>query len=518
MIALTVVGLLVLILGAFSEGSSSKRWLGTLTVGGIALSLACVVWLWTLDDTALVSEVFRDSVVIDRFGLFLAGTILLGTLLTTLSAIDYLPEQRSNHPEYYALTCFAALGMIGMVFARDMLTLFVTLEVMSMAIYVLAGFKRQSAFSIEAALKYFILGAFGSSLLLMGMAFVYGVTGSVTYEGIAAAFQANEGLASNGLATFGVVMLLAAFAFKIAAAPFHMWVPDVYEGAPSSASGLMAVAVKTAAFGALARMLLSCFGDEAFRSSPFGWETMIAFLAVLSMFGGNLMALAQTNLKRMLAFSAIAHTGYLLVALVAQPAAADGSGPGSFLSGGLLFYLLAYTLANAAAFGVAAAISGNDVEDISDASYQGLAQERPGLAIVLSIAMLSLLGIPATAGFMGKFSIFSEALQSNSDVLWLILVAVLNSIVSAYYYLRVILVAYMRDSTGSIAFIQSTPMKWGLVIATVGTLALGLLPDGMLAKANQAGSSLTAPQTQVDPSAADTAETHVKTGLKVNGH
>ena len=273
-------------------------------------------------------------------------------------------------------------------------------------------------------------------------------------------------------------------AFKVAAAPFHMWTPDVYEGAPSSTTGLMAVAVKTAAFGALARLVLTCFDVDILRDGPMGWETLVAVLAVLSMFGGNLMALGQTNLKRMLAYSAIAHTGYMLVALVAQPEQG--------LSGGLLFYLLAYTLANAAAFGVAAALSGKNREDISDGSYQGLARKHPGLAFILTLAMLSLLGIPATAGFIGKFGVFSDAVGADGgDHLWLVIVAMVNSVISAYYYIRVIVVAYMREEDEPAQVIRSGALSWSLGIATLGTLVLGLLPNASLKMGDEAGQSLT---------------------------
>jgi len=373
-----------------------------------------------------------------------------------------------------------------------MMTFFVGLELMSISIYILAGFKRQSRFSVEASMKYFILGSFASALLLLGISFTYGATGAITFSGIGHALHEMADVPMD-IAQFGMVLLLVAFFFKIAAAPFHMWTPDVYEGAPATVTGFMAVGVKIAAFGGFARLMLTCFGDPQFRTGSVPWETIIAVVAVLSMFGGNLMALAQKNLKRMLAYSAIAHTGYIMVALLATPVAADSHLALNALGGGMIFYLLGYTLASAAAFGVAAAVSGNDVEDVSDVAYAGLAKRSPGVALALAIAMLSLLGIPLTAGFMGKLTIFQEVLDTTgNEWLWLIIVAIVNSIISAFYYLRVILVAYMRDEAEAkpIQLIKSRSLGFSLAVASVLTLFVGILPGRAMKASTRAGRSL----------------------------
>ncbi len=488
-----VVGLIALIAGAFAPADSQKGWLGYVTTFGYTVALAAALFLYGRDASGLSFESgsFQAALVLDHFGLGLSIVILLGAALMSLSAVHYLPEQKADHGEFYALVAFATAGMMALVMANDLLTFFVALELMSLAVYVLAGFKRQSKFSTESAMKYFVLGSFASGLLLMGIAFAYGATGQVSMPGIAEAIAGGALDKVPELVRFSLILIVAAFFFKVAAAPFHMWTPDVYEGAPSTASGFMAIAVKTAAFGGFARLMLTAFGEPELRVEGLGWELLVAIGAVASMFVGNLMALAQKNLKRMLAYSAIAHTGYLMVALLVVPKDA-GVGVAA-LGAGLVFYLLAYTLANAAAFGVAAAVSGADTEDVGEASYAGLAKRSPGHALVLAIAMLSLLGIPLTAGFMGKLTIFEEVLTArDNDYLWLVVVAVINSVISAWYYLRVILVAYMHEEKPErpIRLIASRPLAAALGIAALLTIAVGVLPTRALDFSKTAGQSL----------------------------
>ena len=492
LVIVTLVGLLALMIGVFSPRDRTTGWLGHVVSLGFAVALTSIGWLWDHAPIEFETPLMTSALVFDHFGLALSAVILVGAILTTLTAVHHLPAQRADHHEYYALVAFSTLGMLALVTAADLLTLFVALEVMSIAIYVLAGLKRQSAYATEAALKYFVLGSFASALLLLGIAYVYGVTGEIGLEQIGKAFNLEEGVAADPLAGVGMLLLLAAFAFKIAAAPFHMWTPDVYEGALSPATGLMAVGVKTAAFGALARVVLTCFGDDVFRTTPLSWELLVAALAVVSMFAGNLMALAQKNLKRLLAYSAIAHTGYILLGLLARPEPADDGVAIIALGGGLAFYLLAYTLANAAAFGVAAALGGDDREDVDEAAYAGLARRDPALALVLAVSMLSLLGIPATAGFMGKLTIFSELLDRGDTIyIWLVVIAVVNAAISAWYYLRVILVAYMLEPDEAPAvIIESRPLRWSLGVATALTLFVGLVPGQTLDASVRAGHSL----------------------------
>lgn len=494
LLIVTVMGLVSLLVGVFAPAGSFKGWLAFLTSFGFLAALGACYMLWheTSAGAAFSSQSFHYSLTLDHFGLALCGVILLGALLATLTAVHYLPAQKSDHAEYYALIAFSALGMMIMVMAADLLTLFVALEVMSISIYILAGFKRDSSFSTESAMKYFILGSFASAILLLGISFTYGATGTISMREIGLAVAGGD--AHSELALFGMVMLIVAFGFKIAAAPFHMWTPDVYEGAPASVTGFMAVGVKAAGFGALARLLLTCFGAPEYRDgSAVSWETLIVILAVISMCAGNLMALAQKNLKRMLAYSAIAHTGYLLMALLVVPASSDGEQALNALGGGLVFYLLAYTLANVAAFGVAAAVGARGVEDAGEEAYAGLAGRDPMLAFALTIAMLSLLGIPLTAGFMGKLTLFGELLSSGGgEYLWLVVVAVVNSVVSAYYYLRVVMVAYMQDESAEkpIALLKSGPLRVAVGVAAILTLVFGIMPNKAINASTRAGYSL----------------------------
>jgi len=488
-----VIGLVALLAGVFAPADSHKGWLGYVTTFGFVVALGAALFLYGKAPEAMAFEStsFQYALVLDHFGLGLSIVIIVGAALMSLSAVDYLPEQKADHGEFYALIAFATAGMMALVMANDLLTFFVALELMSLAVYVLAGFKRQSKFSTESATKYFVLGSFASGLLLLGIAFAYGATGEISMGGIGQAIREGALDKVPELVRFAMVLIIAAFFFKVAAAPFHMWVPDVYEGAPSPAAGFMAIAVKTAAFGGFARLVLTTFGAPELRTEGLSWELLIAICAVASMFIGNLQAIAQKSLKRMLAYSAIAHTGYLMVALLVIPK--DSAAPLNALGAGLVFYLLAYTLANAAAFGVASAVSGQDTEDVGEAAYAGLAKRSPGHALVLAIAMLSLLGIPLTAGFMGKLTIFEEILTArNSEYLWLVVIAVINSVISAWYYLRVILVAYMQEERAErpIQLIRSRPLSIAIGVAATLTILVGILPTKALTFSKTAGQSL----------------------------
>jgi NADH-quinone oxidoreductase subunit N len=501
LLIVTLVGLTGLLAGVFAPKGSFKGWVGYVTAFGLVLALLFAVALYSSDpvDLALRSAPFRSALVLDHFGLGLSIVILVGALLMSLSSVHYLREQGIDHGEYYSLISFASVGMMALVMSNDLLTLFISLELMSLAVYVLAGFKRQSAYSTESATKYFVLGSFASGLLLLGIAFIYGATGELSLPGISAGLSAATSQTPE-LVRFSLILLLAAFFFKVAAAPFHMWTPDVYEGAPATATGFMAVAVKTAAFGVLARLLLTTFDIPELRDGGFGWEAIIALVAVASMTLGNLMALAQTNLKRLLAYSAIAHTGYLLLALLVRAGTSTGD---SAIGTGFVFYLLAYTLANAAAFGVAAAVSGAGQEDVSERSYAGLAKRSPGLAVVLTIAMLSLLGIPLTAGFMGKLTVFEDLLSSRQDdYLWLVIVAVVNSVISAWYYLRVVMVAYMReeDASAPISLVHSRPLAMSIGLAAALTVVVGILPTRAINFSKSAGDGLASMRVRANPS------------------
>jgi NADH-quinone oxidoreductase subunit N len=352
--------------------------------------------------------------------------------------------------------------------------MFVALEIMSVALYGMAGLDRKRRESQESALKYFVTGAFASGFLLYGIALVYGVSGSTALERVARAIGV-AGPSAQPVAILGAALLLVGFGFKVASVPFHMWTPDVYEGAPTTVTAFMAAGVKAAAFGALLRVF-----DYGLAGLAGHWQPLVAALAIVTMVVGNLAALAQRNLKRLLAYSSVAHAGYLMTALVAGPMLAGEA---------ILFYLVAYAAVNLGAFGAIAALSKGGAEPLTLADMAGLADRRPTLAAALTVVLVSLTGIPVTAGFVGKFYLFGAAVQSG----WvaLAIVGVLASVVSAYYYLRVVVAMYMEPPVGEDRWSQPTPAaSLAIALSVVATLAFGLWPGPVLALARVASRSL----------------------------
>jgi NADH-quinone oxidoreductase subunit N len=373
-------------------------------------------------------------------------------------SMDYLGRTGSESGEYYALVLFSTAGMMLMASAGDLIVVFLALELMSLSLYVLAGLFKTRLTSGEASMKYFLLGAFATSFFLYGIALIYGATGSTNLDRIAASAAAKGG---DPLVLVGLGLLLVGFGFKISSVPFHMWVPDVYEGAPTTITALIATGSKAAAFAALIRVLV-----VALRGIQPDWSALLWGVAVLTMTLGNVVAIAQSNLKRMLAYSSIAHVGYMLMGLVAGGAQGAGS---------VLFYLLAYTFTTVGAFGIIALCvrAGEDAVEVSD--YSGLARRHPVLAATLALFLLSLIGVPPLAGFVAKFYLFGSAVRAG--YIWLTVIAVLNSAVAAYYYLRVIVFMYMREPEGeALAVTPSFAGGLALAVALVGIVLLGVIP------------------------------------------
>ena len=394
-------------------------------------------------------------VALDSYAIFFNFLILTGAALTILASVTYLEELQAHHGEFYVLLLCSVAGMMTMACATDLITIFLGLEIMSIPMYVLAGFTRRRMKSNEASLKYFLLGAFASGIFLYGIALIYGTTGTTDLSAIREAWKPSPlGLAGLGL-------LLVGFGFKISCVPFHMWTPDVYEGAPMPVTGFMAVGVKAAAFAAFLRVFIVGFDMSADKINQLLW-----IFAVLTMTVGNVAAIVQGNIKRMLAYSSIAHAGYILVGMVAGTQAGQAA---------MLFYLMAYTFMNLGAFAVVILIvrDGEEREEINDLAALGYA--RPALGLAMTLFMLSLGGIPPTAGFMGKFYLFNAALESG--YYWLVIIAVLNSVVSMYYYLKVITTIYKTEPTRDLRpLAPSTACGVALAISTTATLALGLFP------------------------------------------
>ncbi|NUN14846.1 MAG: NADH-quinone oxidoreductase subunit N [Myxococcales bacterium] len=465
------VGLGILLLDVFADPKQPKTFIGYVAVVGLLVALAATGWLFATGGVLLTQPYFAVALTLDPFALFGFALILVVAILTTLASVHYLPSQRCEWGEYYSLVVFASLGMMVMVAAADLITMFVGLEIMSVAIYVLAGFKRQSPFAIEAAMKYFFLGAFATGFLLYGLAFVYGATGSTNLNVVA------EHFAKNDPGLYGIViviMMIVAFGFKIAAVPFHMWTPDVYEGSPSPIAGLMAGGVKTAAFLALARVFLTAFGGADFENLAISWREVFYWLAILTMTVGNILAVVQQNVKRMLAYSSISHAGYILIGIVASRSVDGGAVAGS----GLFFYLLAYALSSVGAFAVVSMLGKDGEEDITYGNLAGFAYRHGFAALCMVIFMASLAGIPPTAGFLGKYLVFTDALAAtHMNLLPLVLVAVVNSMIGVYYYLKVIVFMYMREPRREFETIRSVPMGIAFGLAALVVVVCGSFPD-----------------------------------------
>ena len=423
-------------------------------LAGVVGALIAVIVLWGSDVTG-----FQGMAVLDTLSLFATLVIGYATGLVLLESIDYLKRRGMESGEFYILVLFAAAGMAVMAGANDLIVIFLGLETMSLALYVLAGFFRTEIQAGEASMKYFLLGAFASGFFLYGVALIYGATGSTNLHKIGAAVTA--GAARDPLLLIGFALLLVGFGFKISAVPFHMWTADVYQGAPTSVTAFIATGSKAAAFAALLRLLL-----ESLRPLQGEWIWLFWALAVLSMTLGNIVAIAQQNLKRMLAYSSIAHVGYMLVGVVA------GGGLGM---GAVLFYLLVYTFTTAGAFGVILLLERGGEEAVQIGDTAGLATRHPLAAFALTLLLLSLVGIPPTAGFVGKFYLFGAAVRSG--FVWLAVIGVLNSAAAAYYYLRIIVSMYMREPEGPPAVVApSFAGALAITVALWGVIQLGLFP------------------------------------------
>lgn len=467
----TLTGMALLLAQAFAGRDRGGPWTG-LSLAGLLAALASTGLLATgRGGGGAVGGVYAA----DGFALFFHALLLGIAVVAVLLSPGYLRATGVAGGEYYALLMFCVVGMLGLVSCLELVSLFVALEIMSVSLYAMAGLHRDRLESQESAMKYFITGAFSSAFLLYGIALLYGVSGSTMLGRIGAAVTARSAGEAALLPVLAVGLLLVGFGFKVASVPFHMWAPDVYEGAPTPVTAVMAAGVKAAAFGGLMRVLF-----QAVPSLAPDWRPAVAVLALLTMVVGNLGALAQTNVKRMLAFSSVAHAGYLLTALVAAP----GQGAEA-----ILFYLVAYAAVNLGGFGALAALARDGREPLSLGDLAGLAQRRPALAAALTLFLVSLTGVPVSAGFVGKFYLFSAAV--NAGYLVLALVGVLVSVVSAYYYLRVVVAMYMREPVGEDTWARVGPLPaTGLAVAAAVVLGFGVHPGPLLEWARLALRSL----------------------------
>jgi NADH-quinone oxidoreductase subunit N len=456
-LTLTVTAFVLLLLD-LAPPRDRKDHLGLVALAGVVATLVVTLLSWGSEERA-----FSGMVVLDNYALFFLVVIGYATGLVLLLSMDYVRRRGAEAGEFYVLVVLAAVGMALMAGAGNLMMVFLGLETMSLSLYVLTGFFQQRIESGEAAMKYFLLGAFASGFFLFGIALVFGATGTTDLERIAAAVA--TGGAGDPLLVVGFGLLLVGFGFKISSVPFHMWAADVYEGAPTSVTALIATGSKAAAFAAFLRVLL-----PPSEAGVFEWTGLVAALSVLSMTLGNVVAIAQRNVKRMLAYSSIAHVGYMLVGVAAGGAAGNG---------GVLFYLLAYTFTTAGAFGVILLLerSGREADMVDDMA--GLAVRHPVVAAAMVVFLLSLIGIPPTAGFVGKFYLFGAAVREGH--VWLAVVGVLNSAVAAYYYLRLVVFMYMREPAApATVAMPSLGGALALLVALWGVVQLGVWPAPFL--------------------------------------
>jgi len=454
---------------------SRKDWLAWLSVAALA---ACTYLTVSRMGTSV--SAFSDLVILDPFSSFWKLLLYGVTGFTILLSLPYLKAERLNLGEYYGFILLSLSGMMVMVSAADLLTIYLGMELMSLSLYVLAGFKRFEARSLEASAKYFVLGAFSSGMLLYGISLLYGASGSTRLSAIAVAVSA-RGLDDPMLA-IAMVLLAVGFGFKIAAVPFHMWTPDVYEGSPTSVTAFMAVASKAASFAAFLRVFL-----EGLGGLKANWYVLFLILCLATLALGNVVAIVQTNIKRMLAYSSIANAGYALIGAVVAgyvPASRDAQTLG--LSS-VMLYLAVYAFMTLGAFAVIAMLRKSGVEGDEIEDYAGLARRQPVAAFLMLAFMASLAGIPPTAGFIGKFYLFMAAVKA--DLVWLAVVGVIFAAISAYYYLRVVMVMYMREPEPAgteFRLVSSPALTVALACAFAGVLVFGLYPNPLVSFATQA--------------------------------
>ena len=454
-----------------------KGWLVIVSLAGLVVSAGLSLAMWGGSSQAI----FNNMLAVDNFALFFKLLFLGIAALVILASTDYVSKFARFQGEYYALVLLSALGMMLMAATTELISIYIALELTSICLYVLVGFLKDPK-SSEAALKYLLLGAIASAVLLYGMALVFGFTGKTQLGEIAQVIQAMtpQTLLASPALILGMVLLVAGFGFKIAAIPFHMWVPDVYEGAPTPITAYLSVASKAAGFAIILRVFYTAFGFPQWLSLD--WGLIFAVLSAIGMTLGNVVAIPQINIKRMLGYSSIAQAGYLMVGLATM-----GLSPATDILGrsGLLFFLASYALTNLGAFIAIIAISNKLDSDLID-DYSGMGRRAPLLALALTLCLISLIGMPPAAGFMAKFYIFSGAVQHG--LLWLVVIAVINSVISAYYYLRVVKVMWLGEPVSEEKVPSSGALRLALSLSCLGVLLLGIIPGFVMRLAEVAAS------------------------------
>lgn len=467
-VILSVFGIAVMVLEPF-VGEQKKSSLAWLALAGTVAAMFSLVPM-----AAQRGQWYSNLWIVDDYDIFLSFVFLLVAAITILTSVDYLGRERMNHPEFYALLLFATAGMVMMAASNELVMIFLGLEILSIATYVMAGFRRTDLKSNESSLKYFLLGSFSSAFFLYGIALIFGATGSTNLIAIAGSLRSPN--IQLSLVELSAALMLIALCFKVAVAPFHIWTPDVYEGAPTPVTALFSAGPKAATFA----LMLRIFATVSAATSYWFWAFWI--LAALTMFAGNLGALVQNNVKRLLAYSSIAHAGYVLVALAAvtgmKPDPDTGAVPAY---AAVLFYLATYAFVSVGAFTVLSELGGRGERHLTSEDFAGLGTRQPFAAAMMALFLLSFLGLPITAGFFGKLYIFKVAVKSH--LLWLAILMAVNSVIGSYYYLKIIIVMYMREYKGAEPADSgglSATAAMVVSVAALITLYLGLAPNHIL--------------------------------------
>jgi NADH-quinone oxidoreductase subunit N len=470
-ILLTFFGIAVMMLEAISRGK--RAYLGVISLVGIAAAFAANVPGLIGGPLGQPDSAFHRMVVVDGYGIFFRAVVMGVGFLSILASLSYLEREDSRAGgEFYSLILFSMVGQCIMVTAADLIMVFIGIEISSIATYVMAGFLRDDRRNNESALKYFLLGSFATAFLLYGTAWIFGLVGSTNLEDIRKWMPENQ----SAIISVAVALVFVGLAFKVSVAPFQMWAPDVYQGAPAPASGFMSAGPKAAAFAVFFRLFMTSFLPIHDR-----WAWLMWGCALGTMFVGNLGALLQTNVKRLLGYSSIAHAGYVMVAL----AAASSIGVSA-----AMFYLVSYALMNIGAFAVIGYVASRHERFVKIEDLAGLGRREPATAALLSIFVFSLIGVPLTGGFFGKFYVFQAAL--NSHLVWLTILGLVNSAIAAYYYLRIIVAIYMREPDVATMQLEAPPfsLRLAMWVSAIGVLGLGLFPSALLQFATNSAAAL----------------------------
>ncbi len=454
-------GMLIMLLEFFIP-EERKGWYTWLSLVGIVLAFAQTAVMWNFEGGTFTPAGGHPMLVVDNFATFLNLIFLITGGLTILLAVNYLERTGLDRPEFYMLLLFSISGMMLMGMANDLILVFLALEILSIPLYIMSGLAWPRPESEESAMKYFLLGAFSSGIFVFGIALTYGATGSTALPDVLA------GIATGGPLGFaGVAFLLVGLGFKVAAAPFHMWTPDVYEGAPTIVTAFMSVGAKVGGFAAMLRVFLTALPEISDT-----WIPAVAVIAALTLIIGNVVAIMQTNIKRMLAYSSIAHAGYIMIAV-----AASGNSPEGLSAA--MFYMFAYLFTTLGAFAIVMAREHKMGEGLQLDDYKGMAKQHPILALAMAYFMLSLTGVPPTGGFSGKFYVFRaaiEASQSGPNLIWLVLIGVVTSVISGYYYLRVVYLMYMTEGEAELTGVRHPAVVTAVAVTVFFTLFLGFMP------------------------------------------